>query len=64
VNSAADPVYARTLNKSLGEDDTGTVLARCHIWANPYRNGLRPLPKGGCDINIVNPPTLRVNTYS
>jgi len=23
----------------LGENDTGTVLARCHIWANPYRNG-------------------------
>jgi hypothetical protein len=48
--------------KKLGENGTGPVLARCHIWAALYRNRLRPLPKGGCDTTILRHATPPVNT--
>jgi len=47
-------LFARTLmvrrrgkaNKRLGEDDTGTVLARCHIWASPVPERASPAAQG------------------
>jgi hypothetical protein len=63
LNRAEIPQHACGLEKRLGENGTGPVLARCHIWVALYRNRLHPLPKGGCDSNIVHHALHPVNTY-
>ena len=60
VRSNADGTYARGGNKRLGEDDTGTVLARCHIWASPVLKRISPAAQG----RVRQPQSSDTEAYS